>query len=64
MTLLKCETCQHWDPALIRLRGKPESLCRCQDSAEYRHYVNAYHKCHWHQELAHSVSEIGEYYEH
>lgn len=51
MTETTCDTCQHWDAVLIRHRGKPESLCRCHDSADYRRYVNTYHTCHWHSGL-------------
>jgi hypothetical protein len=52
MTETTCDTCHHWDPGLVRYRGKPESLCQCQDSADYRRYVNAYHHCHWHSATA------------
>lgn len=51
MTPIHCDTCAHWDPNLIRYRGKPERLCLCQHSADYRRYVNAYHTCHWHSAI-------------
>lgn len=48
---LMCDICQFWDAVLIRHRGKPESLCRCHDSADYRRYVNDYHSCSAHSLL-------------